>query len=132
MSCLSLVIATNPHFDIVSLGKSLNGRIVGGDIGAESAGHIIHWMSTPRTRWIVLRGGHLVGGTQTWELGSWSLRIAEVQVRLGGRGTALSLILGTKCGGTIGNLCWRGHAKECELTDLHAGIEHDRQISDIG
>lgn len=29
MSCLSLVIATNPYFDIVSLEKSLNERIVG-------------------------------------------------------------------------------------------------------
>src|SRR5947209_5863046 len=58
-----------------------------------------------------------------------SPEVLEIAAR---RRTALALVLRSDAGAAIGRVGRRRHAQEADLADLHARIERDRQVGDVG
>ena len=54
------------------------------------------------------------------------------QVRAGGRGATLSLIVGAERCGPIRRLGWARQVEEAQLSDAHARVEQDRHGRSVG
>src|SRR5699024_967495 len=86
--------------------------------------------STPSTR----RGGNgLVNGGRAVRAG-WpppSAGSPEVQVRLGGGGAALALVLRAHGGTAVRGLGGTGEPEQAQLADLHPGPQRDGQVRHV-